>query len=137
MAVPSNISLFNYRIHNDLNCDFCLHLCLHEELLDSVPKSVYSPSFFIFANLLIFNKIILILKKVIIYHFTIANSKLCFYTQTPPSYPLQLPLTQGESWYFFSKMVSNSTLPLFVEGVLERGREFMDYKLVYKFPKKL
>ena len=30
MAVPSNISLFNYRIHNDLNCDFCLHLCLHE-----------------------------------------------------------------------------------------------------------
>ena len=53
--------------------------------------------------------------------------------QTPPSYPLQLPLTQGESWYFFSKMVSNSTLPLFVEGVLERGREFMDYKLVYKF----
>ena len=78
---------------------------------------------------------LLLLKKnkVIIYHFTIANSKLCFYTQTPPSYPLQLPLTQGESWYFFSKMVSNSTLPLFVEGVLERGREFMDYKLVYKF----
>ncbi|AZS30365.1 hypothetical protein D8S85_12945 [Butyricimonas faecalis] len=80
---------------------------------------------------------LLLLKKnkVIIYHFTIANSKLCFYTQTPPSYPLQLPLTQGESWYFFSKMVSNSTLPLFVEGVLERGREFMDYKLVYKFQK--
>ena len=58
-----------------------------------------------------------------------------FYAKTPPSYPLQLPLTQGESWYFFSKMVSNSTLPLFVEGVLERGREFMDYKLVYKFQK--
>ena len=58
MAVPSNISLFNYRIHNDLNCDFCLHLCLHEELLDSVPKSVYSPSFFIFANLLIFKEFI-------------------------------------------------------------------------------
>jgi hypothetical protein len=33
-------------------------------------------------------------------------------------------------------MVSNSTLPLFVEGVLERGREFMDYKLVYKFQNK-
>ena len=33
MAVPSNISLFNYRIHNDLNCDFCLHLCLHEEFV--------------------------------------------------------------------------------------------------------
>ena len=82
---------------------------------------------------------LLLLKKnkVIIYHFTIANSKLCFYTQTPPSYPLQLPLTQGESWYFFSKMVSNSTLPLFVEGVLERGREFMDYKLVYKFQNNL
>ena len=26
--------------------------------------------------------------------------------QTPPSYPLQLPLTQGESWYFFPKTVS-------------------------------
>ena len=59
--------------------------------------------------------------KVIIYHFTIANSKLCFYTQTPPSYPLQLPLTPGESWYFFPKMVSNSTLPLFVEGVPRKG----------------
>ena len=30
---------------------------------DSVSKSVYSPCFFIFANLLIFNKTILILKN--------------------------------------------------------------------------
>lgn len=30
---------------------------------DSVPKSVYTPSFFLFANLFIFNKIILILKN--------------------------------------------------------------------------
>ena len=47
--------------------------------LDSVPKSVYSPSFFIFANLLIFNKIILILK----------NYKLgtCKYLHFAPPFP--------------------------------------------------
>ena len=46
---------------------------------DSVPKSVYSPSFFIFANLLIFNKIILILK----------NYKLgtCKYLHFAPPFP--------------------------------------------------
>ena len=51
----------------------------HDFLKDSVPKSVYSPSFFIFANLLIFNKIILILK----------NYKLgtCKYLHFAPPFP--------------------------------------------------
>jgi hypothetical protein len=50
-----------------------------QEEQDSVPKSVYSPSFFIFANLLIFNKIILILK----------NYKLgtCKYLHFAPPFP--------------------------------------------------
>ena len=42
--------------------------------------------------------------------------------QTPLSYPLQLPLTQGKSWYFFPKMESDLALPLFIVEV-RRSRE--------------
>ena len=73
--------IYNFGSYIRFCCELLTPACkkVYLPFIDSVPKSVYSPSFFIFANLLIFNKIILILK----------NYKLgtCKYLHFAPPFP--------------------------------------------------